>query len=555
MTKTIQSTDLTAIDLDGYSGINGVTVTATGGRYALSFDKGATWKSRVINSYTQSTTPVTTGITATDDGHRSGGDAINMLLVVGNNYDTGWAPASAIYTLASAKILTSYDIATTSAPYGPKTWHVSASNDGTNWNLLDTRTAVVAQSPAYTTFTFSNTKAYLKYRLTVDAPLSPSGITLVSKWWLYESAPVYVWETILASEIQTKGMTPALVPTDFTPVFQRTQLDFLISLEDTESITGLTVFLPANQAPKATNIVLNPATVHAGDAILSADLLDQEEQDSDYRILIDGDIIRDWTPFGYSASIAETININNLTMGSHVAHIQTRDSMAKQADYTINFTRVNGTPTASVVWDSKHISAILGDPDKDKIKYQLTINGVIKIAWTEWVDAGFNFVYYFKRGELPVDQDSTLKIEYMDAIGASGVWTGVVAGTYFNLMFKDTLGNYYSNDYGTTLKILDLGTLIAGSATGYAEIMVKNETGFPVQNIQVYAENPYTGVNILLSYSGTPFVPVNPWVIPSVVADGDEVPLYIQCTADESAKHGGDFKLHIVGDLILPEIP
>lgn len=47
----VQTTPITAIDLHGYSGINGISINGVGGKFAVSFDSGESWKSRINGTW------------------------------------------------------------------------------------------------------------------------------------------------------------------------------------------------------------------------------------------------------------------------------------------------------------------------------------------------------------------------------------------------------------------------------------------------------------------------------------------------------------------------
>jgi hypothetical protein len=67
----------------------------------------------------------------------------------------------AIYTITSANDSPSRD---------PKNWTISASNDGTTWTVLDTRTNETFAARAQTnTYNFTNPTSYTYYRLNVTA--------------------------------------------------------------------------------------------------------------------------------------------------------------------------------------------------------------------------------------------------------------------------------------------------------------------------------------------------------------------------------------------------
>lgn len=374
------------------------------------------------------------------------------------------------------------------------------------------------------------------------------------KVWVPASS---TWNTITAANISTSGMTiatlNAVTAIQWRQIFQRTQLDFIVYFPTTSDyLTKIVASLPYNQAPKALNLAISPQTIHTGDAVLTADLIDDEEQQSSYRILVDTTVIKDWTSFGTNASISENIPVDTLSFASHTVHVETRDSVGASADYTINITRVNTTPTCSVVWDSRHVSATIGDADGDRISYRFLVNDMEKIPWTSWLDPGSTFIYRFRRGELPVGTNNKVEIQYKDALGVTGSWTENIVGTYVNLMFMDTDGNYYSDADGSVLSLLNLGIIKAGDMSAVVEIIIKNYTGWPVRNIEVHSDEKYAPeVNVELSYNRDPFIPVTPWQVPTTLADGDGISLFMRLNTDSASYRGGDFKLYVSGEIVL----
>lgn len=71
----------------------------------------------------------------------------------------------------------------------PKSWTFEASNDGTNWDILDTRTSVANWTSAeLRSYKFSNAKAYLSYRINVtlvENTGSGTGYTSIGELYLY----------------------------------------------------------------------------------------------------------------------------------------------------------------------------------------------------------------------------------------------------------------------------------------------------------------------------------------------------------------------------------
>ena len=90
--------------------------------------------------------------------------------------DTAWIQYDYSYNGGSAKVINSYSITSANdAPErDPKDWHLLASNDGSNWTTLDSRSSETFTSRFQTrTFTFSNLNAYKIYRLDIISNLDP----------------------------------------------------------------------------------------------------------------------------------------------------------------------------------------------------------------------------------------------------------------------------------------------------------------------------------------------------------------------------------------------
>jgi len=101
--------------------------------------------------------------------------------------NTGWV----IYTLAKPMLVTDYALtsANDSPERDPKNFTVEGSNDGTNWNPIDSQTGQTFAA-RQTTYPYSttNTVAYSRYRLTVT--LNAGGpLTQLADWDLRDSTP------------------------------------------------------------------------------------------------------------------------------------------------------------------------------------------------------------------------------------------------------------------------------------------------------------------------------------------------------------------------------
>jgi hypothetical protein len=84
-----------------------------------------------------------------------------------NGVSSGWIRAQ----LSSAKALTRYTISRRDdiPNRNPKTWTFEGSNDGSSWTVLDTQTNITWPTAGTRGFSFTNTTAFLYYRLNITA--------------------------------------------------------------------------------------------------------------------------------------------------------------------------------------------------------------------------------------------------------------------------------------------------------------------------------------------------------------------------------------------------
>lgn len=85
--------------------------------------------------------------------------------------NSGAIPGWLKYQFATAKVISQYAITArnNAATQMPKTWKLQGSNNGTGWTDLDSQTNLTFTQAEKKTFQFSNSTAYLYYRLYITA--------------------------------------------------------------------------------------------------------------------------------------------------------------------------------------------------------------------------------------------------------------------------------------------------------------------------------------------------------------------------------------------------
>lgn len=106
----------------------------------------------------------------------------------------GTAPAWLRVQLAAATVYTDYFLGGFSTELGgsPRDFTFEGSNDGSAWVTLDTRTGITFSATVFQSFSFTNSTAYLYYRVNVSANTDGANVR-VARFGL---GPVNVWTTL-----------------------------------------------------------------------------------------------------------------------------------------------------------------------------------------------------------------------------------------------------------------------------------------------------------------------------------------------------------------------
>lgn len=265
---------------------------------------------------------------------------------------------------------------------------------------------------------------------------------------------------------------------------------------------------------------------------------------------------QDTAPNSLIAPSTLKLGKNTITIEVAVDGDETRSIKKIIADaITVN----NDAPNLAIVTadsDAFRAHFVITDPNiGDQVQYRIMIRNslytdVVLVPWTELNEAPLEIVYNIDTSKVVVGKLNALIIEYKDNFGAGASTTYSFEGSYRNLVFTDSKGEYYTTDKGVLLKLLHLGNIYAGSKSLAFPITVKNSYGEPVTNLVV---EPVVvrdaGVEYQLSKTAEPFNPL------PIISYGDEIlepgesrTFYVRGVASETAFGFGEFLLEVVGD-------
>ena len=120
-----------------------------------------------------------------------------------------------------------------------------------------------------------------------------------------------------------------------------------------------------------------------------------------------------------------------------------------------------------------------------------------------------------------------------------------------NVFFKDPItGDYYSDNKGNTLLLIDFGTIIAGQTTQTKKVLLENAYDFDVTNIQLSVINPSQEFKVELSKTDQPFIPQSNLQFQDRLSNKDSIPFYVRITSTEQSQGGGMFELLLKCDRV-----
>lgn len=198
-------------------------------------------------------------------------------------------------------------------------------------------------------------------------------------------------------------------------------------------LRDLTVHFVPNYPPVITNVQFSPAETH-GDSIISFHIADAEGDKAYYKIAVNGvALTTDWQG-GSSSEYDAAVNILSkyTTVGTNLVEILTYDGITTSTAYSTYLTKVDKAPNIIGTLDKLKFQAVISDPDNgDTVQYRLSLNGVVKIAWTNLAAAPVKIAYYIKQKDVMLNQQNTITLEAKDNLGLVSSADFDFAGVYY----------------------------------------------------------------------------------------------------------------------------
>ena len=195
---------------------------------------------------------------------------------------------------------------------------------------------------------------------------------------------------------------------------------------------------------------------------------------------------------------------------------------------------LNTTAKIDISLEGNTIKGVLSDADLTRVQYRVILNGEPYFptdgTFTKLGQSPQNISLAFSNKDIKIDDYNTLKVEFQDFFGTIDYWSTQFIGTYSGLLFKDVYGQYYSSEIGEVLQYLDFGVIIAGQTTVEHEIVLKNQYGYDVKNIQLSANttNFPQGMTAEFSQSLSPFEPSPQLSLSNTLKNNEEMSFFVR---------------------------
>lgn len=410
-----------------------------------------------------------------------------------------------------------------------------------------------------------NISAIMKLRIAISKDGS-------NTWYVFKDG---VWKNILLSNIAIDGMqvneVNAITDVNFLSWFKRGTLDFAIysssqSNVDFLKVNKISVNFPDNESPYIENIIITPSEITRENVSIKADLKDLEGDLFRYKLLINNipygfegnDGWSNWIDGENPFSVNYSLPFYTFQPDDNTIKIIAEDDRLKSME-TIPQTikMINHEPVVSVLTHNNwSLSGVITDLDNDDIRYRVLINDkqVYPKAqtYTDFQSTPYNLYFEWNSKDLVFNSTNIITVEILDkANGTHTIQFNDIVGKYKNLMFKDTDGNYFSDDLGQLLEYLDFGIIVAGSTTMPKQVMLENDLGKTVQDVKVYLDNnDLVGYDVQISDNQDFIVNTGDDTnyheikFEGVMNDNDQKDFFVRISTDISSKStGGIFKI------------
>lgn len=530
----VYTTDQTAIDCSGYSGLSSLVFNFNGTisenqktliKAAISFNGRKTYYTRG-NGYIAANT---TAIPTTTAGRTTAGiniDENNFAVLFDgdlNNTMFSTKDSSVIVPVefTSGLVARKYDITIPPSCRLPliSTFQVYDS-ETSSWKTLDT--IIIKASKTISRY-FDNEINGTTYRWVfntdpTDLGDDPTRSIDITELNVYGRTTGTVWLLLdNPEEVKTRGLSlaelEALTSADFNQIFDQTQIDFVIyvpkKFNDGVSLSGITANFPANGAPMIDYFRAITNKIHAGDVDVIFKIIDPENEKVKYRLYVNDQLVITKYNVTSNTDIRETIpnsafkkidiTSTKVVEDTNIIKLEAEDEYGAMSSETYTIIKIDNLPTLVGVLDEDtyEFNFTISDTDSDKVKYAAYINDVdTPIGTSTFMKVPTNeLTVTIPQNHIKINQDNILKLVLTDSVFGETTVLIKFKGTYPSLLFYDEAGDLLSTNFGEVLKKLDLGVICCGQTSIPVKVVINNNTSKAVKDLVIRSPRDIDGVD------------------------------------------------------------
>ena len=530
----VYTTDQTAIDCSGYSGLSSLVFNFNGTisenqktliKAAISFNGRKAYYTRG-NGYIAANT---TAIPTTAAGRTTAGiniDENNFAVLFDgdlNNTMFSTKDSSVIVPVefTNGLVARKYDITIPPSCRLPliSTFQVYDS-ETSSWKTLDT--IIIKASKTISRY-FDNEINGTTYRWVFNADPTdlgddPTRSIDITELNVYGRTTGTVWLLLdNPEEVKTRGLSlaelEALTSADFNQIFDQTQIDFVIyvpkKFNDGVSLSGITANFPANGAPMIDYFRAITNKIHAGDVDVIFKIIDPENEKVKYRLYVNDQLVITKYNVTSNTDIRETIpnsafkkidiTSTKVVEATNIIKLEAEDEYGAMSSETYTIIKIDNLPTLVGVLDEDtyEFNFTISDTDSDKVKYAAYINDVdTPIGTSTFMKVPTNeLTVTIPQNHIKINQDNILKLVLTDSVFGETTVLIKFKGTYPSLLFYDEAGDLLSTNFGEVLKKLDLGVICCGQTSIPVKVVINNNTSKAVKDLVIRSPRDIDGVD------------------------------------------------------------
>jgi hypothetical protein len=306
------------------------------------------------------------------------------------------------------------------------------------------------------------------------------------------------------------------------------------------------------------DIIESNSPVHKENIIIKYSIRDTEDDFTAFKILINDELISDWSPLNiYSEPTYLVIKNDKLDVGVNVVRFELKDDFEGIGELNLNIIKESVPPTASIDYLEGYVLRFtINDEDGDKVAFKVSVNGVQQIPdnnYSDYFPVPYPLEINIDPNLVNMNISNNILIELRDEVGATSSLDAQVILSYPSLVFCDSNEEYYSNHIGDVLKILVHDTIVAGNTSSWVEVWIKNNLGYPVENVTLTAiQGDLDPIHEKIELT---YPTINDEIVQTVnigtLEAGEKKSFFIRVNADLEAVVGGNFYVNCKGQPVL----